>query len=156
MRMPLFVILNFLIMDVVIISLIHLIMIMIFPFSIFLSHWSLMICLLVNWNFSKMSREFNLSWWLCEVLVVLRSFPLPIRNVLNISRLLITLSHTLKIILFYNFRILPLYHTILPLNKWRIHMWWAWLQSDFSFFLYDFPFLKFESLFLHVFELQCV
>lgn len=143
MQMPLFIILNFLNMVFVIFSLIYSIMIMIFPLVILLSHRSLIIHLLMNWNFPKPSRHFSPSLFLCQVLIVLRSVSLWIRNMLNLSKLLITLSYTLKINLFYNFCIIHLYNMILSLSHWKSHMWQVWLQRNISCF---FMFTHFGSL----------
>lgn len=135
MRMPLLSILNFLIVIVVIFSLVHLIMILIFPLLIFLSHQPLMIYLMMTWNFRKLLRHFNPRWWLCQVLAFLRSIPIPIRIMMCLSRLLITLPDTLKINLSHNFCILHLHCTILYLSSWRSHTWWAQLKNE-SFILY--------------------
>ena len=129
MRMPLYVILNFLIMVVVTSSLIHLVTIQIFLLLIFPNYRSVMIYLLMSWNILKMLSHFSPIWWLCQVLVVLRLVLLSIRIVLNLLRLLITLSHILKINLCYNFCILHLYHMIVLLSHWRNCTWWALLQN---------------------------
>lgn len=83
-------IMNLLFMDVVSCSLIHLIMILIHLLFTFISHRSLMIHLLMKWKLLNMSRHFKPSLWLCQVLVALRLAPLPIINLLNPPRLLIT------------------------------------------------------------------
>lgn len=134
MRIPLFFILNSLIVVVMIFLLIHLIMILIFPLLVFLSQRPLMIYLLMIWNFYKLSRHFSTSKWLFQVLVVLRSVPIPIRTLIYLSRPLITPPHILKIILYHNFFILHFHCTILSLSYWRSHTWRARLQNE-SFLL---------------------
>jgi len=130
MRIPLFFILNSLIVVVMIFLLVHSIMIMIFPLLVFLSQQPLMIYLLMIWNFCKLSRYFSTRKWLCQVLVVLRSVPIPIRTLIYLSRPLITPPHILKIILYHNCCILHFHYTILSLNYWRIHTWRARFQNE--------------------------
>lgn len=96
MRMPTN-ILNFLIVAIMIFVILHLIMMLIHSLLIYLSHWSLMIYILIEWKPFWLSRYFCLGRWLCQVLVVLRLVPLPIRKFVKHSRLVITHLSTLKI-----------------------------------------------------------
>jgi len=57
-----------------------------FPQSIFLSDQLSMNHLPIPCNFHKMSRHFSSSWWLCQVLPVLRPILILIRIVMYLSR----------------------------------------------------------------------
>lgn len=114
-------ILNFLIVVVMISSLTHSITMLIHLSLIFLSHRYLMKYMLMKWKPLKLSRHFSPSWWLCQVLVALKTVPPPIINLLNDPRLLITLLFSLKINMIYKSHILHQNITILSLMYWRSH-----------------------------------
>lgn len=83
----------------------------------------------MKWKHRKLSRHFSLTWWLCQVLAVLRSIPLQIKKLLKHPRLLFTLLFTLKINLIHRIHIVHLNHMIPSLMHWRNHTQWALLLN---------------------------
>lgn len=112
---------NFLIIAVVVSLLLHSITVLIHLLLIFLSHQSLMVYPLTKWKHLKILRHFIPSQWLCQILIVLMSVLLSIKNLLRQLRLLITLLFALKINLVYRFHILDVNHMIISLIHWRNH-----------------------------------
>jgi len=90
-------ILNFLILVVMVSLLLHLIMMLIPSLLIYLRHWSTMIYMSMKSKPPRFPRHFSLSWWLCEVLAILRFVSLLIRKLLKHARLLITLCFAFNI-----------------------------------------------------------
>jgi len=104
-------------------SLNNLVMTLNFLLLIFLSHRYFIIHLLISWNFYKLCRQLNPSWWLCQVLAVMTPVPTMIKIVFYIPRILVIWLCILEIHLHLNVFTLHLFCMILCLNYWRNQSW---------------------------------